>query len=53
MNFPQEQAYSVHASNGWQDELNYVEGDSSVATAGGTWRKVYRMPPQAETSIST
>ncbi|MEQ8824315.1 MAG: hypothetical protein RIC14_08065 [Filomicrobium sp.] len=39
MNFPQEQAYAVHASNGWQAELNYVEGDSSVATGGGRWRK--------------
>ena len=33
-----EQAYSVFASNGWQAELNYVGGDSSVASGGGTWR---------------
>ncbi|MEL7048288.1 MAG: hypothetical protein AAFO75_04870 [Pseudomonadota bacterium] len=37
--WPGEQAYTVFANNGWQAELNYVEGDSSVATGGGTWQK--------------
>ncbi|MEO1204787.1 MAG: hypothetical protein AAFV45_00495 [Pseudomonadota bacterium] len=37
--WPREQAYTVFASNGWQAELNYAGGDSSVAFGGGTWRQ--------------
>jgi len=34
---PSQQLYSATGSNGWYSELNWVEGDSSVATGGGLW----------------
>jgi hypothetical protein len=34
---PSQQLYSATGSNGWHSELNWVEGDSSVATGGGLW----------------
>lgn len=36
--YAESQLYVVHASNGWMAELTFVDGDSSVATGGGTWR---------------
>ncbi len=35
---PEIQKYFVQASNGWQAELTFVEGDSSVASGSGSWR---------------
>lgn len=36
--FPGQQAYTAHSNNGWYAEMNWVEGDSSVASGGGLWK---------------
>ena len=37
---PELQFYFVEANNGWTAELNWVEGDESVATGEGQWGDV-------------
>jgi hypothetical protein len=34
---PSHQVYSAQSNNGWYAEMNWVEGDSSVASGGGHW----------------
>ncbi|MEP2762300.1 MAG: hypothetical protein ABJP66_24870 [Hyphomicrobiales bacterium] len=34
---PSHQIYSATSNNGWYAEMNWVEGDSSVAFGGGHW----------------
>lgn len=37
---PEIQKYFVEANNGWSAELEFTEGDSSVAHGSGRWKKV-------------
>lgn len=37
---PEIQKYFVEANNGWSAELEFVEGDASVATGSGRWKNV-------------